>query len=59
LAKQWAIEVHDTANVRYVTGDDYKEPVLFELRREAQAEAESMNKMVKKDLWKVVEYDAR
>lgn len=58
LAKQWAIEVHDTANVRYVTGDDYTKPVLFSLRREAQAEAESMNKLVKKDLWKVVEVES-
>jgi len=56
LAKQWAIEVHDKANVRYVTDEDYTKPALFSLRREAQAEAESMNKLVKQDIWKVVEW---
>ena len=59
MAKQWAIEVHDKANVRYVTDDDYTKPALFSLRREAQAEAESMNKLTKLDIWKVVEYDPR
>ena len=57
MAKQWAIEVHDKANVRYVTDEDYKTPALFSLRREAQAEAESMNKLTKSNIWKVVEYD--
>lgn len=56
MAKQWAIEVHDKANVRYVTDEDYTKPALFSLRREAQAEAESMNKLVKQDIWKVVEW---
>ena len=59
MAKQWAIEVHDKANVRYVTDEDYKTPALFSLRREAQAEAESMNKLTKSNIWKVVEYDPR
>lgn len=56
MAKQWAIEVHDKANVRYVTDDDYTKPALFSLRREAQAEAESMNKLTKQEIWKVVEW---
>ena len=56
MAKKWAIEVHDKANLRYVTDDDYTKPALFDLRREAQAEAESMNKLVKQDIWKVVEW---
>ena len=65
MAKLWGIRVTDKANPRWVTGDSiFNEntgeweatPVTFSLRREAQAEAESMNKLTKQDLWKVEEY---
>lgn len=53
--KRWGIRVHDRAARRWVTDNDRK-PVVFSLRREAQAEAESMNNMVKKKIWVVEEY---
>lgn len=53
--KRWAIRVHDRAARRWVTDND-RNPVVFNLRREAQAEAESMNNMVKKKIWVVEEY---
>lgn len=49
---KWGIQVHDRAALRWVT-DNNRNPVTFKYRREAEAEAESMNKLIKRDLWKV------
>lgn len=49
---RWGIKVHDRAACRWVTDND-RQPVTYKYRREAQAEADSMNQLVKKDIWKV------